>query len=127
MPWGVLGWGNTLSVVESGGGGGGGDGNPPVVTYDPPPDTPVGRYQPVRISITDETGVVGLIVEVFYDGFRTSEIVFSENTFQPAFVGESYIQGPPTNLLLYVKRSGGWIETPRLRVIAWDNGGNITS
>lgn len=125
MPWGKLGWGNTLLNVEISGGGSG-DGNPPVVTFDPPQGQPIGRYAPIRVYITDETGVVGLTVEAFYDSLDFAEVIYANNKFERGFDLESYIQGATTSLLMYLKRDGGWIETPRIRVIAYDAGGNIT-
>lgn len=100
----------------------------PLVVYDPASGTEFrSPGQVVKITITDDVEIVLATVSVEFQKTGVWDTVFNGTRFSNAY-RESTVQiVSPTEIILNIKRFGGWgfDAVPRFETIAFDKAGNI--
>lgn len=107
-----------------------GDTTPPVITIvSPTPGTPLLRFVPIILRVTDNVALRRVVIFVRFADSEIWETVHDGDNFSPTFPApdntRTVIVGPngyEYNLL----RLGGWPKTPELHVVAIDTAGNMT-
>lgn len=98
--------------------------SPAVSIIDPPPGTPIGRSQPIRLRVTDDTGLRNVILYLRFSGQQASEVVHDGCCFLAPYTQGSRRTVIAGGFEFSLMRQGGWPGNPSLSVRAFDTGGN---
>jgi hypothetical protein len=111
QPWGVI------------GGAGGDDGTPPTVVFNPTTGTPIARNRVLQVTVTDLFLKRVQLTAEFPSG--AWETIYMQDRFATAY-NASTVQAVSGGFTFYLRRSGGWLATPKIHVDAYDTSANET-
>lgn len=117
--------GASWTLVKGGGGAPPADETPPTVSdVSPAAGSALKKTDAVAFSVTDDTGE--FVVVAVYARFAVSrlyEVVHDGEAFGPRY-GASTREAIAGGYRYTLRRTDGWPEAPRIRVKAFDRGGN---
>jgi hypothetical protein len=108
---------------------------PPVATLlDPAPSTGLQPNASVTLRVVDDRRVRRAFLWVEYAD-TTSEVIFHDGAFLPAFAALSSASSPDSSTIILTiargvdvegNRVGGWPSRPRIYIAGIDEGGNVS-
>lgn len=102
------------------------DGVAPVVTVISA--SPILRYDPWIVEVTDETGLALITIAVELRGLaRPPEVAFDGVAFSSQYSPGSAVEAIEDGFRFTLYRADGWIASPSFRVLAVDTGGNLAA
>lgn len=97
---------------------------PEVEITSPPPYSAILPTTPLRVRVTDGTGLRRVMLLAEFAGSRVYEVVHDGTQFAPLYRSASVRQSIANGYQYELRRSGGWPGSPTLRVAAIDVAGN---